>query len=290
MSNNQNFQPLTPQLGIAGSSYQLEMGKVNNFWAIRLVKARDVLASKVYKDTPSPEELPLGNHLTGWVLSVLAIPNINTYQIQKTIGFLRQKALRNLEEQKLAKKTAGKSERTSVKLEKVPENVQVKRHQASGFVKEQKSISEADKKIAAELSPALAASNQTAASRDDHVMAVGKREFAKIPKGGGFVPQPFKLQTGKAVASKPVISAKVASRLKANIEHDMETKLESNFHKMEAQIETQVEAKLDKIRDSIFDSTILKDIVKRMEQLENQINKLGKENQELRSLVKDLSA
>ena len=123
MSENQDFQPLTPQLGIAGSSYQLQMGKVNGYWAIRLVKGKNVLASKVYKE--NPDEIPLGNHLTGWALSVIAIPNINPYQIQKTIGFIRQKAMRAIEDQKHAKKTAGKAESKSVTLDKVPDNVHI---------------------------------------------------------------------------------------------------------------------------------------------------------------------
>ena len=146
--STQDFTPFTPALGIAGSSYQIQLGKVNDFWAIRLVRGRgEVLASKVYNDTQS-KELPLTKHLTGWVLSVMTIPNINTYQVQKTIGFLRQKAERNLNDQKLAKKTAGKSESQEAKLEKIPKNVQIKRPQAKGYVKEDH-ISEEDQKAAA---------------------------------------------------------------------------------------------------------------------------------------------
>jgi len=168
MSNEQNFQPLSPRLGIAGSSYQLELGKVNNFWTIRLVKGPDILASKIYKDVPKPEEIPLGNHLTGWVLSVLAIPNINTYQIQKTIGFLRQKAMRNVEEQKIIKQTAGKEERSSVVLEKIPDNVPIKR--LAPVNTNQENI-------------------QSSASEGESYTPVnssGKRKLASIPIGDGF--------------------------------------------------------------------------------------------------------
>ena len=99
MTENQpDFIPFSSQLGIAGSSYMLQMGKVNGIWAIRLIKGSDVLDSKIFKEDP---DMPNANRLTGWVLSVLQIPNINTYQIQKTIGFIRQQALRTSEEQTL---------------------------------------------------------------------------------------------------------------------------------------------------------------------------------------------
>ncbi|RLI61293.1 MAG: hypothetical protein DRO88_13215 [Promethearchaeia archaeon] len=201
MSQNQDFQPLTPQLGIAGSSYQLQMGKVNNFWAIRLVKGSTVLASKVYKD--SGDEIPLGNHLTGWALSVIAIPNINPYQIQKTIGFIRQKALRAIEDQKHAKKTAGKAESQSVTLDKVPDNVQIKRPQVSGWVKEDEKPSQG-KVAASELSPALAASNSSATGRTEGSASYRGKNLKQIPAGEGFIPTPKKSEvktTGQASVS-----------------------------------------------------------------------------------------
>ena len=189
MSEKQDFQPLTPQLGIAGSSYQLQMGKVNGFWAIRLVKGSNVLASKVYKE--NPDEIPLGNHLTGWALSVIAIPNINPYQIQKTIGFIRQKAMRAIEDQKHAKKTAGKAESKSVTLDKVPEDVQIKRPQASGWVKEDEQPSQG-KTTVANVSPALAASNYSATGKTQGAANHRGGNLKVIPAGEGFVSSPKK--------------------------------------------------------------------------------------------------
>ena len=132
MSEQNTFIPLSGQLGIAGSSYMLQIGKVGNFWALRLVKGADVLDSKVFKDEGA--EMPNANKLTGWVLSVLAIPNINTYQIQKTIGFIRQQAMRTVEDQQSKKKSQGKSESASTHLEKPPEG-QIKRSTGPGWVK-----------------------------------------------------------------------------------------------------------------------------------------------------------
>ncbi len=211
MSENQDFQPLTPQLGIAGSSYQLQMGKVNGFWAIRLVKGKNVLASKVYKE--NPDELPLGNHLTGWALSVIAIPNINPYQIQKTIGFIRQKAMRAIEDQKHAKKTAGKAESKSVTLDKVPENVQIKRPQASGWVKEDEQPSEGKTAAAADLSPALAASNYTATGKSQGGASHRGANLKAIPAGNGFVPSVREPEV-KASSQKGISSNELQGILK----------------------------------------------------------------------------
>ena len=222
MSEKQDFTPLTPQLGIAGSSYQLQLGKVNGFWAIRLLKGSNVLASKVYKE--NPDEVPLGNHLTGWALSVIAIPNINPYQIQKTIGFIRQKAMRVIEDQKHAKKTAGKAESKSVTLDKVPENVQVKRSRASGWVKEDKQPSQGK---AADLSPALAASNYSASGKTQGAANHRGGNLKHIPSGEGFVPSISEPEV-KTIQQKGVSSKELQTILKRieRLEHtvnDLET-------------------------------------------------------------------
>jgi len=224
MSEKQDFQPLTPQLGIAGSSYQLQMGKVNGFWAIRLVKGKNVLASKVYKKTA---ELPLGNHLTGWALSVIAIPNINPYQIQKTIGFIRQKAMRAIEDQKHAKKTAGREERKTVTLDKVPENVQIKRPQASGWVKEDEQPSKG-KTAAADLSPALARSNYTATGKSQGGASHRGTNLKAIPAGNGFVPS-VKEPEVKATSSQKGVSSNELQGILKRVE-----RLEHTINDLEA--------------------------------------------------------
>ena len=224
MSENQDFQPLTPQLGIAGSSYQLQMGKVNHYWAIRLVKGSTVLASKVYKE--NPDDIPLGNHLTGWVLSVIAIPNINPYQIQKTIGFIRQKAMRAIEDQKHAKKTAGKAESQSVTLDKVPEDVQIKRPQSSGWVKEDEQPSPG-KSAAIDISPALAASNYSATGKTQDATNHRGGNLKVIPSGENFVPSVKKPEV-KTGQQQDVSSVELQGILKRveRLEHtvsDLET-------------------------------------------------------------------
>ena len=207
MSEIKDFKPLTPQLGVSGSSYQLQMGLVGEFWAIRLVKGKSVLDSKVFKDET---EIPNGNKLTGWVLSALVLPNINTYQIQKTVGFIRQKAVSNYADMKRRKESAGKDESKDVKLEKVPEGAQIKRPQSKGWVKDDDKSVEISKELAAQ-SPALAASNQTALGKP--VISKSGRELAAIPRGQDFVskrPEPTPAAEPKAAAVKSEVSSKSA--------------------------------------------------------------------------------
>ncbi|MHA1674512.1 MAG: hypothetical protein ACTSYI_12905 [Promethearchaeota archaeon] len=199
MSSKNDFQPYTPQLGIAGSSYQLQMGKVNKFWAVRLVKGRDVLSSKVFKNQSDPEEIPLSNQITGWILSVLAIPNLNTYQIQKTVGFIRQKAHTIMEEQKAKRESGGKDESREAKLEKIPDDVQVKRPQMQGWVKEETTKTAPVSAEVAAQSPGLASSNHAiSGTSSGAAISIKAGSLHEIPKGEGFVPQPFSYGVGGA--------------------------------------------------------------------------------------------
>ena len=241
-----DFQPYTPQLGIVGSSYQLQMGKVNNFWTVRLVKGRDVLASKIFKDVPHPEEIPLGNQITGWILSVLAIPNLNTYQIQKTVSFIRQKAIQTQEDQKNIRKSAGKSESTEKVLEKVPENAQIKRPQAKGWIKEDQTAGEIISDEIAELSPGLVQQNVELTGQHQEAIAhIRSKKLPKIPVGEGFTPQPFMYRARDAK------SAKIS-----------EFKLDINGKKIISEVEM---------------------LKRQLQNLEKRVSKLEFENAELRS-------
>ncbi|MHA2397684.1 MAG: hypothetical protein ACXADU_02180 [Promethearchaeota archaeon] len=44
------FIPLTSELGVPGTSYRIQLGLINDKWASRLLKGRDVIESYVYKD------------------------------------------------------------------------------------------------------------------------------------------------------------------------------------------------------------------------------------------------
>jgi hypothetical protein len=240
MSETKDFVPMTPQLGIAGSSYQLQLGRVSEYWAIRLVKGRDVLDSKVFKDEDN-DDIPNANHLTGWVLSVLVLPNVNTYQIQKTIGFIRQKAIANFEEQKLKKKSAGKSESRDVVLEKTPEAA-IKRPQSTGWVKEGSSGVADDSGY---VSPSLAASNRVATGKTGTTAGgmLKNRKLTPIPFGEGYEPNTQSISNGVSKAK---------------------TKIQINA------------------TPSLFQSNEFFDVLKRLDTLEQQVQKLMADNAALR--------
>ena len=46
----QNFIPLTAQFKIPTTSYQVQLGTVNDKWASNLLKENHVIASYIYKD------------------------------------------------------------------------------------------------------------------------------------------------------------------------------------------------------------------------------------------------
>ena len=125
------FIPLTSELGIPGTSYRIQLGLINDKWASRLLKGRDVIDSYVYKDEDVQGGFPNQNLIVGWVLRTVAIPNINPHQVMKTTQALVKQAIRKKEERKVI---APLSETKEVELEKVPES-ELKRPQVQGWVK-----------------------------------------------------------------------------------------------------------------------------------------------------------
>ena len=135
--SDKGFIPLSAQLGIPGSSYRVQLGKVNNIWAVRMAKGNDILDSKVFRDHNDPEGTnpPNANSVVAWILSVLPIPNLNPYQIVKSVGFIRQESIRRSEEAK-RKPAISLKEAKDVKLETVPENEKRAISKQVGWVKE----------------------------------------------------------------------------------------------------------------------------------------------------------
>jgi len=125
------FIPLTSELGIPGTSYRIQLGLINDKWASRLLKGRDVIDSYVYKDEDVQGGFPNQNLIVGWVLRTVAIPNINPHQVMKTTQALVKQAIRKKEERKVI---APLSETKELELEKVPES-ELKRPQVQGWVK-----------------------------------------------------------------------------------------------------------------------------------------------------------
>jgi len=95
-SSERDFKPLSNQLGIPGTSYRIELGRINGKWASRLLKGNSETESYVYKDEDlSSAGFPNQNLIVGWVLRTVAIPNINPHQIMKITQALTKQAIKN---------------------------------------------------------------------------------------------------------------------------------------------------------------------------------------------------
>ncbi len=136
--SEKDFKPLTSQLGIAGTSYRLQLGLINEKWASRLMKGRDaIIDSYIYDNVEGIT--PNGNRIVSWVLKTVAIPNINPHQIMKTTQFLLRQARENKDKKKVIIPI---QEAREAQLEKVPES-ELKRPRTQGWVKEE--LSEREK-------------------------------------------------------------------------------------------------------------------------------------------------
>ena len=129
------FIPLSGELGIAGTSYRLQLGLINNKWASRMLKGKDILDSYVYKDAEISEgDIPNSNYVVGWVLRTITLPNINPYGIMKTVQALIKQATSRKQDKKVIAPVA---ETKKVELAKVPESEIKRPFSGPGWVKEE---------------------------------------------------------------------------------------------------------------------------------------------------------
>ena len=89
-----DFQPLTSEIGIPGTSYRIQLGLIDGKWASRLLKGRGVIDSYILKDGDVEDGIPKLNLFVGWLLRALANPNINPHQIMVTIQGLIKSLIR----------------------------------------------------------------------------------------------------------------------------------------------------------------------------------------------------
>nr|MDO8118932.1 hypothetical protein [Candidatus Sigynarchaeota archaeon] len=90
-----SFVPLSSQLGVSGTSYRIQLGKISEQWAARILKGNDVVMQSSFPELN-------GNLIVGFVMRETAIPNLNPYQIMKTVQFLTREAQTN--EQRMKEK------------------------------------------------------------------------------------------------------------------------------------------------------------------------------------------
>ena len=125
------FEPLSGQLGIPGTSYRLQLGLINEKWAVRMLKGKNIIDSYVFKDEDVEGDFPNQNLIVGWVLRTVAIPNINPHQVMKTTQALTKQAVQKRAQKK---EVVPLSDTKEVELDKVPES-ELKRPQVQGWVK-----------------------------------------------------------------------------------------------------------------------------------------------------------
>ena len=125
-----DFDPLTGQYNIAGTSYRLQLGLINSKWAIRLLKGKETKATKVFNDGDLLEDIPTPQSIVNWTLSVIVIPDINPYQIRKTAQLLHTEAKVNKNKIKII---APIKEANKINLDPVP-NLNLKIQKQIGWV------------------------------------------------------------------------------------------------------------------------------------------------------------
>ncbi len=129
------FIPLSGELGIAGTSYRLQLGLINNKWASRMLKGKDILDSYIFKDAEISEaDVPNSNYVVGWVLRTITLPNINPYGIMKTVQALIKQATSRKKEKKVI---APVTETKKVELAKVPASEIKRPFVGPGWVKQE---------------------------------------------------------------------------------------------------------------------------------------------------------
>lgn len=178
-----DFEPLTSQLGIAGTSYRLQLGLINEKWAARILKGKNVMDSHIFENIEG--DRPNGNHIVGYVLGTVAIPNINPAQVMKTTQFLLKEAVVNKEKRKVV---APIEEAKGVELEKVPES-ELKRPKAAGWVKEDEGPieiidekSDREKFIEKTKAKVKAKDQAATAEKEEPKKIKIERDLPKIPK------------------------------------------------------------------------------------------------------------
>ena len=115
-----DFDPLTDQYGITGTSYSLQMGLINSKWAVSLLKGKETKATFLFNDRDLVEDFPTSESIVSWTLRAIVIPNINSHQVRKTVHILRKQAKFNKDKKKFVTPI---KEANEVKLKSVPKSV-----------------------------------------------------------------------------------------------------------------------------------------------------------------------
>ena len=144
------FIAFTPSYGIAGTSYQLQIGQINKIWAIRLMKDSTIVKQQLFGGDQFRSEkgltpqngrkdpnfgLPDVDVLVGWVREVLPIPMVNEVHIMNTIRGMRTMAEDAYQKYKTRQQSGGKRESETIKLKHI-DHSELHRHKVQGIVVE----------------------------------------------------------------------------------------------------------------------------------------------------------
>ena len=114
------FNPLSSRLGISGTSYIIQLGKINDKWASILLHGEKCIASNIYQK--DDEKIPNIRQIINWALSTIPIPNVNPRQVSTTISLLAKQAIENDEKKR---EIISIKETESVELKHIENNKQI---------------------------------------------------------------------------------------------------------------------------------------------------------------------
>ncbi len=189
------FEPLTSQLGVPGTSYRLQLGLINEKWAVRMLKGKEIIDSYVFKDEDVEGDFPNQNLIVGWVLRTVAIPNINPHQVMKTTQALTKQAVQKRAQKK---EVIPLSEVKEADLDKVPES-ELKRPQVQGWVKQDrtKTVNEIEEEKRQAFKATVAARKAEAQPSGSTLKTT--RQLPSIPKEGAEVKETVVDMKGSSV-------------------------------------------------------------------------------------------
>lgn len=120
--STREFIPLTPPVGIPGSSYSIQIGHINGVYHVQIKRGRSVIATvKLYS-------LDI-NEITAVVYSSMKLPMFNMYNISKAVGRALNALESNIEKQPYGEPISVESNQTAHEYKAPPTKPVTESHQ-----------------------------------------------------------------------------------------------------------------------------------------------------------------
>ena len=79
------FNPITPQLGIPGTNYRMQLGLISGLWAVCLIKSLDIVDTRIFTGEDLTEiGYPKIERIVDWILRDWKLSKINPRQVHET--------------------------------------------------------------------------------------------------------------------------------------------------------------------------------------------------------------